>query len=297
MAKQATAAASSETDDPTVNADKRTVQDYLDVPLGVSEGPAKNVKTVGDLLTSYGEIVKEQGKTSRELKTATDRLSALEDKADDKKGGTTTELWDKAVSDVEEHGHITSETLATLEKATGIPANVFTNVVTVMEKADEAFGVKTKEILGVTTAELHELLTKAGYSDAYREFMQDQVIAGRYGFLSDVVEDLKSKGLVDAKTIGQKGDGDGDGDSSPDGGPGKPPQQREQVDMGVPPGPPKPDKGWESDAAFSTEFNEAKSAEQKGEPGKMETIKARMTALETAGQEFYPGSPKSIVLG
>ena len=42
---------------------------------------------------------------------------------------------------------------------------------------------------------------------------------------------------------------------------------------------------------------EALIAKAKDKIGKMETIKARMTALETAGQEFYPGSPKSIVLG
>lgn len=295
MAKQATAAAVSDGDDPTKVADKRTVQDYLDVPLGVADGPAKNVKTIGDLLESYTEIVKEHGRQSRELKALKTRVDEIDDKGGEgDKGGLRTELWDKAVSDQEEHGHITAETLALLEQASGIPANVFVVAAGVMLKADEAFGEKTKELLGVTTAEFQDLIEKAGYAPAYQAFMQDQVSAGRYGFLSDVVEDLKSKGVVDASKIGQKGDDEQAGGPND---PGRQSQQRKQVDMGVPPNPPAPDKGWESNDSFQNDFNEAKQAQQGGDPTKMTALEGRMATLETAGQEFYPGSPKGMALG
>ena len=67
--------------------------------------------------------------------------------------------------------------------------------------------------------------------------------------------------------------------------------------MGETPSQPKPDKGWDSDDAFQTDFNDAKNAEKQGDPGKMTVLKGRMDALETAGQEFFPGSPKSLTIG
>lgn len=283
MAKQATP-------DSTVDGDKRTVQDYLDVPLGVSDGPAKNLATIGDLLTSYAEIVKAQGKTTRDLKAATDRIDSIDDKG---KGPAQTELWDKAISDVEANGSIGKETMAALEQATGIPSSVFSNVVSVMQKADEAFGVKTKEVLGVDSAKFHELMAEAGYSPAYQEFMQDQILAGRYGFLSDVADDLKSKGIVDADSVGQKGDA-GDNKSND---PATKPKGQEQIPMGDTPSQPAPDKGWESDGSFQNEFNEAKRAQQTGDESKMTALESRMATLETAGVEFYPGAPKSITIG
>ncbi len=283
MAKQATAEP-----DSTVDGDKRTVQDYLDVPLGITEGPGKNLATIGDLLQSYDEIVKAQGKTTRDLKAATARIDSIDDKG---KGPLKTELWDRAISDVEANGSIGKETMAALEQATGIPSLVFSNVVGVMQKADEAFGVKTKEALGVDSAKFHEMMEEAGYSPAYQEFMQDQILAGRYGFLSDVADDLKSKGIVDANSIGQKSDGDNSND------PTAQPKGQEQIPMGDTPAQPAPDKGWESDGAFQNEFNLAKSAQQAGDSSKMTAIESRMAKLETAGVEFYPDAPKSITIG
>lgn len=67
--------------------------------------------------------------------------------------------------------------------------------------------------------------------------------------------------------------------------------------MGEPPSPPKTDKGWDSDDAFQTDFTEAKNAEKSGDPAKMTVLTGRMDALEAAGKEFYPGSPKAITLG
>ena len=51
---------------------------------------------------------------------------------------------------------------------------------------------------------------------------------------------------------------------------------------------------WDSEAAFSTEHWRATQAQKAGDDSLMDSLTARMEALERDGQEFYPGSPGGI---
>ena len=59
---------------------------------------------------------------------------------------------------------------------------------------------------------------------------------------------------------------------------------------------PNPPTPWTSEAVFSQEHLRATHAQRAGNEAPMDAITSRMEALETAGQEFYPGSPGGIEL-
>ena len=51
---------------------------------------------------------------------------------------------------------------------------------------------------------------------------------------------------------------------------------------------------WDSEAAFSTEHWRATQAQKAGDDSLMDSLTARMEALERDGQQFYPGSSRGI---
>ena len=54
---------------------------------------------------------------------------------------------------------------------------------------------------------------------------------------------------------------------------------------------------WPTEEEFSNELLLATRHEKSGDPSKMTALTSRMEALESAGKEFYPGSPGAVSLG
>lgn len=257
--------------------------------LGATEGPLKNVKTVGEVLDAYTALVKEQSKVARDFKVAQARIVELtppQESAHDQ----GAELWNKAIGEYNEHGKLSSETLKELTAQSGLPGIAFQSAIASMLSADSKFSVETKKLLGVDSKGFQEMVDKAGLSKPYQEFFQDQVLAGRYGFLPDLVKQLQDLGV--AQPVGQQQPGQQPG-QQPAPQPGQEPGA--QVEMGEPPTP-APVKGWDTENAFQFENNEAIKAEKQGDPSKLEALTAKLQKLEADGIPFYPGAVGSITL-
>lgn len=265
-----------------------TLESVKTTPLGASEGPLKNLKTVGDLATAYEEVTREHGKTSTELKRANEQLAKLSPEGQQAAQLHTRgqEMWDTAVGEINESGNVSKDTLGSLEKMTGLPQSVWQRVVGAYLQSDKQLSEQTQKALGVDSKGFQELIEKANVSDAYREFIEDQVLAGRYGFLTDLAADFKSRGLVTTEPNPMQT---------------QQPQANEphpQVNMGEPPAPASAGlQPWASEAAFQQEFNAAEIAVKQGnDEGKMDALKARMAKLEAAGVPFYGGAPEKFTV-
>jgi hypothetical protein len=260
-----------------------TMEELSAVALPASEGPTKRLKTVGDLVQSYGEIVKEHSKATAELK----RLRA---ETGDQGQKPTSELWDRALADVNQSGKLSSETLEALVQQFGLPADVWTRVAGTYVKADQALSEQTQAVLGVDSRGFNELLDQAGYPDTHRQFIDSQVLAGRFGFLQDLKDDLHARGLLK-----EPGKGDTMPDQTP---PGEQQQQQQpapQVQTGDPAAPQGP-KPWATEDEHQREFNDAQIAENQGDNTKMDALKARMETLDKKGTPYYPGAPTGVTI-
>lgn len=270
-----------------------------DTPLGITEGPLKNYATIGDALKGLTELASQHSKTSGELKTALKKITELSPKAkaaaDSPKGA---ELWDKGVAEFNQNGKVSVDTMRELEQMTGISGFVWQRAVGVMKDADAKFSEETQKVLGVDSAGFQKMLDEAGVSDTYQDFIQDQIFNGRYGFLADVADDLRSRGIAKAPDQQPGEEQGGNQNQQQPGGQGAQGGQDQggQVEMGQPPAQ-KRQQGWETEAAHQFDVNDAILAEKAGDPSKMEALNARMETLEAAGIEPFPDAPAAVTLG